>query len=185
MKRRNKTETKNIYLAGKIEKNCWRHRIVNELREACYVADQEKKLEEWTTMEKVIFGKHNYVGPYFIGCDHGCFHVENSHGYGKDNLICSDSIVEAEERRNFVHGQCLSAIEKADVVFAYINSLDSFGTIWELGCAFIMGKEIVIACSEEFYEKNSDDLWFVLKGSTGIVINDNPQDALKEWLEKE
>jgi hypothetical protein len=45
-----------IYMAGKIEKNCWRHSITNKLRSA-----EDKPF--------VISDNLIYNAPFFIGCD--------------------------------------------------------------------------------------------------------------------
>lgn len=74
-----------IYLAGKIYPNDWRHSIVTDLRNALEQPGDAWTLykeTEWPVGNRAIFGCYDYVGPYFIGCDHGGFHGENSHGYG-------------------------------------------------------------------------------------------------------
>ena len=64
-----------VYAAGKIHKNDWRPvRRGGEL------------------IDTVELEKYVYVGPFFIGCDHGCFHGDNSHGAG-------DPIPSEQQRR--------------------------------------------------------------------------------------
>lgn len=69
-----------IYFAGKIDKNDWRHEIVyNGLG-----------VEPWAAADMfdpdfiVDCGSYLYGGPFFVRCDHGCFHGRNQHGAGID-----------------------------------------------------------------------------------------------------
>ena len=78
----NDTAPIRIYLAGKITKNGWRKEIVPQLRSAwgapCLDAADWRDIDP---LEFYLGGVHfHYVGPYFVGCDHGCFHGPNSHG---------------------------------------------------------------------------------------------------------
>jgi hypothetical protein len=145
-----------IYLAGKVSKNCWRPSIakgVNALSNAfgdtCPSAHGDEGVERiarklsFPVMEKAIFGKHAYVGPYFVSCDHGCWHGDNTHGL-------------RDITRETVFGLCLAAVMRADLVFAWIDSQDCFGTIAELGFAKGHGKQIIIAGPEKY-----EDMWFV------------------------
>src|SRR5581483_9440880 len=92
-----------------------------------------------------IFGSHDYVGPFFLSCDHGCYHGPSSHGYGYG----------PDAQHRLVSGLCLGALHRADLIFAWIDSRDCYGTLVELGYAKSMGKRIVIAGPRYF-----KDLWF-------------------------
>ena len=77
-----------IYLAGKIGKNDWRHDIVGTcLSDACsdfYAYGRQDETAqiamEWPVLPKAIFAEYDYTGPYFVACDHGCFHGIGTHG---------------------------------------------------------------------------------------------------------
>ena len=60
----------------------------------------------------------------------------------------------------------MAVIRKADLVFAWIDSLDCYGTIVEIGYAHGRQKKIVIA-GPEFYK----DLWFVYQFAGGVAFN--------------
>ncbi|HYH65581.1 MAG TPA: hypothetical protein VD866_12865 [Urbifossiella sp.] len=146
-----------IYLAGKVRKNCWRHDVVPALRGAiqppgngdCRAGaghDGVIALPPGFTfpvMPNAIFGAHDYVGPFFVSDDHGCFHGQDTHG-----MACT-------EARELV-GVCLAAVMRADLVFAWVDALDCYGTVTELGFARGHGKEIVVAGPERYR-----DMWFL------------------------
>lgn len=87
--------------------------------------------EEWPVLRKAIFGKHDYVGPYLVGCDHGCFHagdhatsIERGHGY---------DVSSARSRtREQIKTLCLQAMVNANVLFFWFDGLDAYGTLAEL-----------------------------------------------------
>ena len=58
----------NIYIAGKIGKNDFRHALIPGLR------------EHHPDSGPLDCGAFRYVGPFFESCDHGCRHGRNSHG---------------------------------------------------------------------------------------------------------
>src|ERR1700733_2650300 len=73
-----KGERKNmkIYLAGRISKEDWRMALVPELAHGINNSD------DWHIVEAmpVADSEHEYVGPFFFSCDHGCGHMERGHG---------------------------------------------------------------------------------------------------------
>jgi hypothetical protein len=170
----------NIYLAGKVEHTCWRHTIVKGLRESlhdvtssCAVSEGDLSDDiEFPILRKAIFGQHNYTGPYFIGCDHGCWHGGGSeHGLSVE----LDHGTIAGVSRPVITSLCLEAIEDADLVFAWINSNDCYGTIAELGYAKGQGKLIAIAGPHKIH-----DMWFVYEmADVAIIPADDPKSALE------
>jgi very-short-patch-repair endonuclease len=144
----------NIYLAGKIAYDDWRHRVVSGLREANSKLYDFDDRYYWPILENSILGEHNYTGPFFISCDHGCFHKPHSHGYGPG---CSGEKSHADNPQ--VNNLCKEAIDKSDLIFAWIDAPDAYGSIFELGYAVAKGIPIFLAISEEL--KNRRDLWFI------------------------
>ncbi|MCX7143976.1 MAG: hypothetical protein NT123_23620 [Proteobacteria bacterium] len=130
-----------LYLAGKIGQNDWRHALIPGLRDHSW-ADGP--------LDAVAF---EYVGPFFVACDHGCFHGPNGHGMRNG---CAPI--------GFAHKRIirlnLAAIHNADLVFAYITSSDCYGTLFELGWAARGGKRIVIAFAPGI---DHLDFWFSAK----------------------
>ncbi len=144
-----------IYLAGKIYNNCWRNTIVDDLR--CgplgfYGYDDIHQVY-WPVMESSILSKFHYTGPYFVGCDHGCFHVPSSHGWGEQGYCGSHT---NEDVKNIVFQLCKKAIDSSDILFAWIDSSDAFGTISEIAYAHALGKKVAIGFASDF-----SDMWFL------------------------
>lgn len=134
-----------IYLAGKIEKNCWRHRLVPGLRHHTY-SDGPITCDCFT-----------YVGPFFSGCDHGCFHGLNTLGEATPvNSLCVGEGLTGKQviQRSF---RCIDA---SDVVIAYINARDCYGTIAEIQRAVDHGKEVIIAFAPGLASDTYNDFWF-------------------------
>lgn len=160
----------NIYLAGKIAKTDWRHEIVPGLRNC-----------ESTALDKGVFGEHNYVGPFFISCDHGCGHdrTENSSecGHGRSLTNCTESQEAPAPGRDRAFIDCQSNVQNCDLFFAWIEDLTCFGTLVEIGMAHSWGKKIYLGCPN----KLPDDLWFSAKASCSYVIENSvsASDALR------
>jgi hypothetical protein len=163
-----------IYLAGKISKYDWRTTIVDGMGTPCgidvgayydYVNEETRYPKSWEPYEQSIHGVHTYTGPYFLRCDHGCYHGENEHGSGIESYGCgcgsstfaSDhkAIASLPRRREHIVHLCLSAIDTSDVVFAWIENTTCYGTLAEIGYAHGAGKTIWIAGPSHF-----PDLWF-------------------------
>lgn len=146
------SRTPNVYLAGKIRKHCWRHQLISGIRDHSW-ADGPLKQNSFT-----------YIGPFFIGCDHGCFHNKNSHGnvaIRGDNLCPGrDSNAEFDSPHLEVATLCLEAIVKADLVFCYVDAADCYGTLVEIGYALAHDVPLVVAFAPSVATSADNDFWF-------------------------
>lgn len=131
-----------IYLAGKIRKHCWRHQLVNDLREHHWGAGQLAQQD------------FNYVGPFFAGCDHGCYHGDGGHGNVSG---CSPDM---DLERYHVVKFCLDAITYADAVFCYVDAPDCHGTLVEIGWAYAKCVPVWIAFAPGLAQKDDNPMWF-------------------------
>lgn len=146
-------------MAGKIEQNGWRHNLVPHLRSYDFSNIKSSEL---------IFDKYLYTGPFFIGCDHGCSHGNSTHGCGVGGeVICNEYNPSGKE----VYDSCIKQIDQCDYVFCWLDSLDAYGTYFELGIAREKGKKIFLAISDKIFpdtiNKNGSagqDLWFIRQG---------------------
>jgi hypothetical protein len=152
-----------LYFAGKIEKYGWRRDIIgNYYNTGLDLLEDEEtnwsnsggKSAEWKVLHSVINDIHAYVGPYFLGCDHGCSHGSNKHG----NAACGE---QDAKNRNAIINACKRAIECSNIVFAWVDNKTCYGTLWELGYATALGKETYIA-----YPEYISDLWLSILSST-------------------
>lgn len=144
-----------VYMAGKIAKGDWRHTLVGpSLRNASLTLD--RTTETIRPIDPVTVGGFEYAGPFFLGDDHGCFHGPHSHGFGllhwpsgEGSGLVDDRLMDAlhpdrpdwwfHERRNLISRSCLQQVTSADVVFAWIDQYDAYGTLVELGYAAAKG----------------------------------------------
>ena len=157
-----------IYLAGKIGKGDWRNRIIEGNR-AGGIWDRFPAAG-WEHQKGVIFREHDYTGPFFTSCDHGCSHGSNTHGNGESP--CTD-LFEGDRRTSIVR-LCMTAINESELVFAWIDKDDAYGTLAEIGYAVARGIPTVVAMSEV-----RKDLWFPAHMAHATIIRDNPADALR------
>jgi hypothetical protein len=160
-----------IYLAGKISKRDWRWQVVrgvDALDRYGLELDQYNH-DTWPVLERAIFGTHDYVGPYFISCNHGCFHGDNAHGVGAVPKGCADPSGGHDDIGDpaLVVEKCLTAIDRADFVFAWLDDPTAYGTIFELGYA--KGRKIPVAyASPVASDPRTADLWFTKWAMEGI-----------------
>jgi nucleoside 2-deoxyribosyltransferase len=118
-----------------------------------------------------LLGGHDYSGPYYEVRyqQHGCYDLgETNHAQSSDDSA----------RRTF--RACCSNIANSDVVFAWIEDFDCFGTLWELGFAFGQGIPVFVATPET--KPAPDDLWFSFQSARAIVKNDSPKAAFESFL---
>ena len=153
-------EHHSVYLAGKISRDDWRNVFCNYRGIPCepevIAAGYECDVSDALTI----------TGPFFISCDHGCYHGDNTHGVGAGHG--SPNCIGDYYTREDVLFICKRQSERADIVFAYIDQLDCFGTLTEIGYAHAKGKDIVIVFSNAVLKR---DMWFAdkMQQRTGTI----------------
>ena len=165
----NPSEHHSVYLAGKIWKNDWRNKFCNYR----HIPDEPYEIAQGFQYD--VNANLTITGPFFISCDHGCYHGNGTHGVGADYSgghsggCCMGYYYD----RTQVFNICESQIDKAEIIFAYINCRDCYGTIAEIGYAYATGKDIFILFSDWSIE---EDMWFVseMRRNTGV--------ASDEWI---
>ncbi|MET8993743.1 hypothetical protein [Amycolatopsis sp. NPDC004169] len=145
-----------IYAVGKIEHNGWRTQLLPVCKEYDYGNDRTGIQPPWPVNPIVDLPGALYVGPHFLGDDHGCFHGENTHGVAAGGAACGEAYVGLS--RPDVVKRCLTAIEQATHVFAWIDKGDAYGSLVELGFARGLGKQIYLYLAEDLAEE--EDMWF-------------------------
>ncbi len=187
-----------IYLAGKISREDWRNNVVcNDKVKTSEVSDEAMiSREEWSVARQSIRGLHHYAGPYYadsnwashspyFGDDtHGlmanrntapyeaeCEEYETPHGCATTGFACSP-------RAPLVHRLCASAIHASDLLYAWIDQPDCYGTIAEIGYAAALGKTIWIAGPKRYR-----DMWFVYEYANRVEFDwSNPENPIIRWL---
>jgi hypothetical protein len=177
-----KRQPLSIYLAGKITKNGWRDGLVSGLRGAGMgsCGDASPQEESPDMLDAAIFGEHHYVGPFFLSCDHGCFHGKGTHG-ATPSPDHRPSLSDKGLARMRIWSKCFRAIRECDLLFAWIDSKDCYGTLVEIGFAKGLGKHVKVAMKKGV---NLDDLWLTTFCSTiNSDIVDAPEEALRTAIE--
>jgi hypothetical protein len=142
-----------VYLAGKIRKNCWRHELIDDLRSS-----------SWDDGPLELPG-FRYVGPFYVGCDHGCYHGPTSHGCGR-HLLRPDGV-----EREQVAMACQAAIRQSDLVFCFIESLDCYGTLVEIGWAQMAGVPVVMAFAPGVASAVENELHLACAHARGVFFD--------------
>jgi hypothetical protein len=159
------------YLAGKISMNDWRKCVVMELRgHVINVHD----IYDTSPANTYIDGLY-VSGPFFIACDHGCYHGHETHGVGAydpndcmyEHGITPELCEGAGVPKNMVPKLCMEQIDMSNFVFAYIDSDTCYGTLLEIGYA--IGNKIPVAVMFS-NRKLCKDMWFIAE-SASIVFN--------------
>lgn len=155
-----------IYLAGKINTQFdWRMDI---LRSNYNKLGNGSPDEPWPVLGNVIYDDHHYTGPFYFPCNHI--------GRGDHATGVLKHAGDSRARRPKIAKRCLEAIERSDVLFAWIDSPDCYGTLVEIGYARGLGKMIWIA-----FDVHMDDFWFATemdKGSAWYLKHESANHAL-------
>lgn len=159
-----------VYLAGKIYPYDWRHSFINIRGESGYMGGDLIPI-----MRKFFFTHYGQsfrdlliTGPFFISCDHSCFHGDNTHGVGNNKETCDGESLRGLQEKDVVD-ICLTQISNSDIVFSYIEDNTCYGTIAELGYARKKNKKIFIVFKNP---KLADELWFVKNMADQFIVLD-------------
>ena len=142
-----------VYLAGKIRHCGWREAFSGYREHSMDFVHYD---DELTVNDEMII-----TGPFFISCDHGCYHGDGTHGVGArlTESEWSGCLGDFFTREDVVE-ICKYQIDMADIVFAYIDCFDCYGTLAEIGYAHAKGKTIIIQFSDQSIKEN---MWFLDK----------------------
>lgn len=163
-----------VYCAGKIAKNDWRHTLFPGLRDAVdtYGAEGPDRFPEVGPTR----GEFEYCGPYFLSCDHGCYHGDSEHGIGALGAECG---VEGETGVK-VPLLCNQWLQRSEVLFVWLDDPTAYGTITEIGMAYATGRLIWL------YRPHAagawlQDAWFPLKAATRALPAANAVEAFEHF----
>lgn len=163
-----------VYMAGKISKYDWRH----DLTPSYALRNVDLRYDEATQsvrpVETFAVSGFEYVGPFFLADDHGCFHGPHSHGFGAlhwpecgpGNVddYALDRALDPEDRhagywrtRSLVHRSCLAQIRSSDAIFAWVEQWDAYATLLEIGYATARGIPVYLAFDLMYQPKPIQD----------------------------
>lgn len=157
------TRRPRIYFGGKISANGWRDPIIGDasgISGTCHTGSDDDTPEQLFDPDHTVdCGEWIYGGPFFIACDHSCHHSPNAHG----TIDSSDD----DARRRQIHRNIfdinLERIRRADYIFCFLDELDAFGTLVEIGHAQAWGKRLVVAFGPNV---KPDQLWMACERAT-------------------
>lgn len=168
-------EHHSAYLAGKISENNWRGLIAGFGNYFYHSLDQVDPDDDLEVNEYLTI-----TGPFFISCDHGCYHGPESHGVlgkkyetshgllSEDKTGCMGSYFSEKEVVNI----CKSQIDRAEILFAFIEDESCHGTLAEIGYAHAKGKNVLIRFANSELEEK---MWFIKK------LEQRIGDISKDW----
>jgi hypothetical protein len=174
-----------IYFAGKIGRGDWRCQLFSDYRAGvtpeCGGDDQASLIDPAYAEDKG--GGVIYTGLFFIGCDHGCAHGPTSHGVGagqewydprhnpepdKDRLVvCANDVTAAGKvlTRSDIFQANNARIRQSDWVFAYIDDVTAYGTLFEIGYALARSVRVAVAFPEDLM---ADELWYIQQAAKKV-----------------
>jgi len=156
-----------VYLAGKITGDNWRDKIVENLSVVRLGSfeDVEDFGHKWPVHHGGIVlndGRNlDYAGPYRV-TESGHSNGWAKHAFGQDHDPASlYNAVTSPEVPRF----CCESIDRSDLIFAWVDSLDCYGTLVEVGYAAASGKLILVAGPRFFPE-----LWFIYSLASRVTF---------------
>jgi hypothetical protein len=178
-----------VYLAGKMSTS-WRDQIVGNGGDGDWFStdgvcgDSEIFRDDgsWGVMRGYVptpFGQSiDYCGPYWNAS------IDPCGGHGDAGITAmefpnSHASGSSWNQRMATSARCRRAINKCDLLFAWIDSMDAYGTLVEIGIATRCSCIIVVAFDKS---KTTDDLWFAASVANLLLIEDSPMSAWdKMW----
>ena len=189
---------KSFYLAGKITGTTWRDSIVPDWSEENHsrsyweayeeyesfktLSEEDGSYKTWSVVLNACTAcgvNLHYTGPWWKDqLGHGSS-ADSRHPHGYSQCVQGEiKSSEIESLRVEVSGAIQVAIQRADLVFAWIDGPDCYGTILEIGYARAMDKAVVVAFSEEFASTEAaHEMWLLTKW--GYYIEDKTPE--KAW----
>jgi len=180
-----------LYLAGKITRDRWRDEIIKDWSfenhsEFTWDACSQFCGNEWQIAKCAATASNgsrlDYSGPWWSDLEDGCGHGEASscgephaygncyaHGHGYQGYL-----VDPERSMRLVSRNVQIAINECDLLFAWINSDDCFGTIFEIGMAVALGKTVVVASPPAF---DHHQMWLCRRFATKCVSAETAGEA--------
>lgn len=165
-----------LYLAGRVTGSDWRNQIVEGLS-AAGTPDPpiSGDYTRFVPLNQSILGDHDYTGPFFMTSFpakgwHDC--MPPGHRFGPEHPH------NIEPQQDLINQLCLTAIDDCEVVFAWLDSTDLYGTFVEIGYAKGKHKGLWISGP-----KKIPDLWFAYESAGFVTFRcGRPRAALLDCL---
>ncbi len=174
-------EIKSFYLAGKFEKPDWRSRLIEDWPGTFGSMNPEGNTDDWASKQSFLNVKREnggrefqiqYTGPFCVRVNDES-NEGRPHNYPTTTKKTNDGREYLSVDHSVVKNNCLSAISRADLIFAWIDSWDCFGTLTEIGYASAFQDKIVVVASPEF----DRELWFACALADRFIVASSPARA--------
>ena len=187
------TQVKTFYLAGKITGSTWRDEIVpwwslenhsSTYSQAYFGYEEDNSWAVVPNVCTVLDGVSlHYSGPWWRDqlCHGTSLESGFPHGYAEPSHDGSGKDKDSDVVRNLQRETAIAAsraIISAQMLFAWIDSQDCFGTLVEIGYAKGLGKVVVVAFSEDI---DAAELWFARSAADYSVTAKSAGDAWAEF----
>lgn len=176
-----------VYLAGKFDSD-WRSSIAPGFGSMDFDDAQYGKIL-W------IDGFHNYAGPFKASLSAHGWTAPSTHGLSGRPDENGDFSVEYPLDEGKVFGRCIVGIRQCTVLFAWIDALDCYGTLAEIGMALALGKRIYLGIRKDLHvpvvgliERGDhcpfyrSDLWFIERMANQVVRADSALSAYRQTV---
>lgn len=164
-----------VYIAGRIEYDRTRFGLL----EIGSAMTDWRNIGELHTPFSIGGHRFIYTGPYAMACDHGCAHT-TSHTHAAALDYCGVS-APVHEAREATMKRSQNAIRGSDVVFAWFQDREAFGTLVEVGYAAALGKRLVVSSNDK--QLLDGDLWFAASFAGERVHAVSAYDAFVKAIE--
>lgn len=186
-------EIKSIYIAGKMKDTYWRKVLFDKddnppecLHNEYQVGRHPITIETgdcWPKKSRLTICGLDYTGPFFVDLYDGHGNDDFGDDEHGDNIDSGYPHYHAgstrETRQSLVQQWCLDAIQRADLFVAWIDCIDCYGTIAEIGYAKALGKIIWI-----YGPMRYRDLWFVYRMADDCCFSRDSLDFLRRNIEE-
>jgi hypothetical protein len=171
-----------FYFCGKIGQTDWRESIVKIGRQNWLLDDPNLAWTDLPILQNAIAQGLHYSGLFFNSCDDRCAHAPHKHGA----ISCCE-----ETSRNEVACAAQIQIERADILFAWLDDQTCFGSLVEIGIVKAADKEIWIAWPPKMgvirdAELDSypliRDLWFAQSFADDCCMAESAKTAFYHFL---
>ena len=178
------TRVKSFSLAGKITGTTWRETIVDEWSFENHSSSYWQAYMDYeedgtwavvphacTVLDSISL---SYTGPWWRDpWAHGNS-GDSSWPHGYSNKLEEEGVADKKQIANAV----VNAIHASDLVFAWIDSHDCYGTLLEIGYAKGLGKTIVAVFSDAI---DTSQLWLTQAAATYSLTAKTPRDGWDEF----
>ena len=144
-----------VYLAGKVGHQNYRHSLGLKGRDMTHI----NKLHHHKNRPYI------YSGPIVPSCDHGCWHAffDGCTGYDGGYVYEESHMYFVEPSgHDAIVGSTMKQIQQSDLLFAWFDSYDAYGSIAEIGFAAGCGIPVYVGFREDVFpmqQSSTGDTW--------------------------